>query len=241
VEALAKLKKNSDILLLRPDKGSGVVVMDSSDYFHKFDPILNDPSKFVIDSRQEDASTKANKRITTLLNDLKTKNIITPEQHRRLIPQAAVPPRMYGLPKTHKPGIPVRPIVSMTRSAYEPLSKWLASELKSVEENFTSRCVKDSFEFVDKLSTHVLPNTVLASFDVTSLFTNVPLVETIDIIVDEVKRLPELCCVPPDYLRDLLFACTHNVQFLFNGTYYRQTDGVAMGSALGPQYFYGPC
>ena len=47
-----------------------------------------------------------------VLSGLKAKSIITPR---------AAEPRMYGLPKTHKPDIPVRPSVSMTRSAYEPL------------------------------------------------------------------------------------------------------------------------
>ena len=35
-------------------------------------------------------------------------------------------------------------------------------------------------------------------------------------------------------LRDLLVLCASDVQFLFNGQFYRQIDGVAMGSCLGP-------
>ena len=236
VEALTKLKQNPDLVLLRPDKGSGVVVMDTADYHRRFDPILSDPTKFKIDSHQEDGSTKATKSIAKLLNDLKQNNVITPDQHKRLLPQATVPPRMYGLPKTHKDGVPVRPIVSMTGSAYERVSKWLATLLKPIEKAFTTRCVDDSFTFVDQLSTLAAPNSVLVSFDVSSLFTNVPVSETIDIIIDEVKRAPGLCPIPPDSLRSLLLFCTHNVQFLFNGTYYRQIDGVAMGSALGPLF-----
>ena len=62
-----------------------------------------------------------------------------------------------GLPKTHKPSISVRPILPMTRSAYEPLSKWLAAVLKPVEDAFNTRSVKDSFAFVDKLSVLHVP------------------------------------------------------------------------------------
>ena len=80
----------------------------------------------------------------------------------------------------------------MTRSAYEPLSKWLTEVLKPVEEVFTACCVMDSFQFVDKLSTFNLYDTVMASFDVRSLFTNIPVSETINTIVDQVKQNPEV-------------------------------------------------
>ena len=40
--------------------------------------------------------------------------------------------------------------------------------------------------------------------------------------------------IPEDKLRQLLLLCTKNVQFTFNGQIFRQVDGVAMGSPLGP-------
>lgn len=236
VDALTKLKKNTDVILLRPDKGSGVIVMDTCDYHRKFEPILNDRSKLKVDEQQEDASVKVAKSVSKLLNDLKTRGVISLDQHRHLQPKGAVPPRLYGLPKTHKEGVPIRPIVCMTRCALESLSKWLAATLNPIENSFTTRCVKDSFEFVEKLAELDVPNTIMASFDVSALFTNVPVIETIDIIVEETRRRPDLCPLPLDLLRDMLLLCTCNVQFLFNNVFYRQTDGVAMGSALGPLF-----
>ena len=91
--------------------------------------------------------------------------------------------------------------------------------LKPIEDTFTNRCVKDSFVFVDKLRTLNLSESVMASFDVCSLFTNVPVTETIDIILDELKRNPQVCSIPLDILRELLLICTSNVQFLFNDTF----------------------
>jgi hypothetical protein len=40
--------------------------------------------------------------------------------------------------------------------------------------------------------------------------------------------------LPPEKLKELILRCTLNVQFQFNGSFYRQLDGVAMGSPLGP-------
>ena len=59
------------------------------------------------------------------------------------------------------------------------------------------------------------------------------MLETIDIIAKTVEENPQLCPISPPLLRDLLTLCTTNVQFLFNGIFYRQIDGVAMGSPLG--------
>ncbi|CAH8682076.1 unnamed protein product [Schistosoma rodhaini] len=63
-----------------------------------------------------------------------------------------------------------------------------------------------------------------------SLFTNVPLTETICLLFDYNLEI----CIPKHYLKEPLLRCILNVQFKFNDGFYRQTDGVAMGSPLGP-------
>ncbi len=179
IEALNKLKQNPEVILLRPDKGSGIVIMNKADYLQKIKEIVDDPNKFKTDVKQVDATNKVTTSLSMLINKLRSHGVISSEQQRRLLPRGATSPRMYGLPKVHKEGIPIRPIVSMVGSAYGPLSKWLAEVLKPIEEAFTTHCVTDSFQFVERLSSFNLSNTVMASFDVRSLFTNVPVTETI--------------------------------------------------------------
>ncbi|XP_076066933.1 uncharacterized protein LOC143040124 [Oratosquilla oratoria] len=71
--------------------------------------------------------------------------------------------------------------------------------------------------------------------DVTSLFTHVPIQETIDIIIQKVyhsQRAP--LDIPKNTLRQLLLACTKEVPFYSHrGDLFQQIDGVAMGSPLG--------
>ncbi|CAL8069407.1 unnamed protein product [Calicophoron daubneyi] len=74
----------------------------------------------------------------------------------------------------------------------------------------------------------------MISFDVTSLFTNVPVLETVEYICDYMLENNISVGVPTRKLKELLLRCTMNVQFLFNDTFYREIDGVAMGSPLGP-------
>ena len=71
-------------------------------------------------------------------------------------------------------------------------------------------------------------------FDVSSLFTNVPLLETIHFICDYIDSHDINLALHTSILRELLLRCTLNIQFKFDGRLYRQTDGVAMGSPLGP-------
>ena len=75
----------------------------------------------------------------------------------------------------------------------------------------------------------------MASFDIESLFTNIPLDETINICVNNVfgnkKRVMGL--LKKDF-KQLLTLSVKSSCFVFNNVYYQQVDGVAMGSPLGP-------
>ena len=74
----------------------------------------------------------------------------------------------------------------------------------------------------------------MRSFDVSSLFTNVPLEETIQISLDKLHALPNPPKLPLAVLKDLLVFATKGSHFVFDGQYYDQVDRVAMGSPLGP-------
>ena len=77
----------------------------------------------------------------------------------------------------------------------------------------------------------------LASFDIESLFTNVPLNETTDLIVNNITppRL-DLFGLTKDIFRKLLVIAAHHSVFIFNNQLYTQVDGIGMGSPLGPSY-----
>ena len=75
----------------------------------------------------------------------------------------------------------------------------------------------------------------MASFDVKSLYTNVPLETTIDIILRRIYTNHELTTsLTKKEMKELLLLCTKNVHFTFNGQIYIQVDGVAKGYPLAP-------
>ena len=80
---------------------------------------------------------------------------------------------------------------------------------------------------------------IIASLDVESLFTNVPIDATIEIILEQTYNNLSLSPpkIPKEILRQLLELCTKEAPFMCpQGNLYVQTEGVAMGSPLGPTF-----
>ena len=90
---------------------------------------------------------------------------------------------LYGLPKTHKERLAMRPILSATQTYNYALAKWLDTKLKPLSLNRYT--VTDVFEFTNEIHNLEIANgDILVSYDVSSLFTNVPLDETIEILAN---------------------------------------------------------
>lgn len=225
--------KNKGVVILKPDKGSGAVIMNKTDYVQKMLSILSDESKFQRVDRIEKL-TEVEARVNRHLEMLLLHRVLDQATHKTLKPNGSLTPQLYGLPKTHKEGMPLRPILSMVNSPQHKLARWLVRILAPLRQHFNLYGIKDSFEILEDLDEISLSDKVMCSVDVQSLFTNVPLLETIDyicqLIEEENFRLP----IPTDLLRQSLLLCTENVAFRFQHTSYRQIDGVAMGSPLGP-------
>ena len=73
---------------------------------------------------------------------------------------------------------------------------------------------------------------VLVSFDVTSLYTNVPIAKALEIIKDLLFKdgnVKDKTSIPVDDFSDIVNFLLTKTWFLYNGKFYKQTDGVAMG------------
>ena len=75
----------------------------------------------------------------------------------------------------------------------------------------------------------------MASLDITSLFSNIPLHETINISASELfEKKQYVSNLDGASFEKLLRLATKESFFIFDKTFYKQLDGVAMGSPLGP-------
>ena len=238
-ESAKQLKMNNDVVLTRPDKGAGVVILNKVDYLNKMYAILGDADKFLKlgDLSFDDTQRTENKLQKRFLELFKSK-LISKEIYEFIRHVCSLRPRMYGLPKIHKPGIPLRPILSMWHSAQHSLAKWLVDVLNPVLDFYSVCCVKNSFTFssiIRRLSV-CMESQFLVTFDVVSLFTNILLDETISICTDILYRGPSVASLPfpEDVFIELMGIATKSVAFSFNETMFRQIEGVSMGSPLGP-------
>jgi len=125
----------------------------------------------------------------------------------------------------------------MIGSAQYELAKYLTGLLQPVLAIYSSNCVKDSFSFAHELQElDTDPSkSFLCSFDISSLFTDLPLAETIQICADT-RYNGKL--IPPNFPKNifikLMNTATSSVEFCFNNTMYKQTNGIAMGRPLEP-------
>ncbi|XP_050508877.1 uncharacterized protein LOC126886076 [Diabrotica virgifera virgifera] len=175
--ALRNLQKNKNIIIIRPDKGNGIVILDRLNYVEKLNNILSDNTKFI--------NIPFNNLFKLMLsfedNSRKKLKNCSSKIFKETAPTGSQLRRLYGVPKVHKTGGPLRPILSSMNTPNYLLAKYLVPHLQILTENeFT---VEDTFSFVKEITNQDRQKDgIMVSFDVESLFTNVPLDETINII-----------------------------------------------------------
>ena len=144
-KAIRDLKRDKDIIILPADKGSATVVMDQSDYTAKMDNLLGDPAYKKL---KRNPTTKVEAQISAALKELEQKGCLT--NNLFFSPSFSSTPQIYGLPKIHKEGIPLRPIVSAIGSPTHRLARELVRILSPLEETTASH-VKNSTVFVNRI------------------------------------------------------------------------------------------
>ena len=240
-QALKSLSSCKTIVIQKSDKGNSVVIIDKDAYLSKMSELISDSSKFeeiqVKEDKDYNFMVKVKARVDEVITFLYKKGSIDDSTKQSLTPDGPNPARLYGLPKIHKKlenGLPkYRPIISQIGSATYKLAKFLLPLIEcSTINDYT---IKDSFHFTSMLESqnHHL---YMASLDVESLFTNIPLEETIDIVTNRVydNNKRKVNGIWKRDFKDLLRLATKESVFYFNGRYFKQKDGVAMGSPLGP-------
>ena len=224
LKLLSEFSRNTNIIVSRPDKGRGVVITNKADYIDSISRILSDPSKFEILSEPiRKYCTKMEDKINRFLSQLKKIKCIDEDTYTRLYCSGSAPGIMYGLPKIHKSDFSTkfqfRPILAAYNQASYKISKFLVPILAPLTTNqFT---VSNSSEFSRFVSSYDNANDFyMASFDIESLFTLIPLKETIQLCVN--KLFSGNQSVPGftrDLLKKLLEHAVLNSFFLFNGAY----------------------
>ena len=229
-QALKRLKTDENIVILPADKGRVTVVMDKTDYYDKMDALVNDKQTYQILKR--DPTRALQRKLNSKLLDLKKTDAIDIQRYNRLKCRVPQPPKLYGLPKLHKPNIPMRPIVSFCGSPTYQLSNYLTTVLKPLTDESRHK-LQSTENFIDAIKTVQVPDDYkLVSFDVKSLFTSIPLQLALDCTETAINNSTIELPLPTDDVMDLLNLCLTSTYFQYNGTHYKQLHGTAMGSPV---------
>ena len=231
---MEELKKDKTRMILTADKGVSIVVLDKEEYTKKAVELLSQSSYKKIST---DPTNKYKNKLITLLKKIKTEGGMDDATYRRLYPTGASPPKFYGLPKVHKSGMPLRPIVSSIGSVTYETSKELSRILKPLVGR-SPHHVQNNQEFLKQLGDIKLgPDDIIMSYDVKALFTSVPIKPALKIIqklLEEDQTLPQRTTMTVNNFTCLLKFCLTSTYFTFQEKFYEQMEGAAMGFPISP-------
>ena len=234
MSSLRELSENPEIVIKKADKGSAVVVMNTTDYLREGYRQLSDPkfyTKLGYDSTEEVATN-----VTNTLTKMKEKGLISDKNFEHLKPDHCTEARFYMLPKIHKKGVPGRPICSSVNHPTSRISKLVDEHIKDYVPK-TKSYIRDTQDFIKKIKElgPIPESAILCTLDVSSLYTNIPNNEGI-LAVAEKLRNDHTKTPIATFILDLLKLVLHSMNFTFNGDHYLQTGGTAMGTSLAPNY-----
>ena len=179
-EVVPNLSNDKEIVILKPDKDRGVAILHCSKYMKKclssqFAEIDHDPTVY-IEGKVQGTLRKIENKLPSFL-------------YSNIYLTGSTPRKYYGTTKVSNNStvkqLPLRPIISNIGTATYNLAKYLAQLLKPLTK--LQYTINNNKTFTKKLKKiTVPPEYKLVSLDVLSLFTNVALDETIDIIIKRI-------------------------------------------------------
>jgi hypothetical protein len=231
IKGLKEKIGKEELILTKADKGNAMVIMKESVYDAKVAEVL------------EKCGAKVNENFDFTGHVKEVRNVINrsefivkgPSQKKAILIPNPVPPLLYGLPKVHKEGTPMRPVVSFISSPTYLLAKLLDRWFKSNVQFDSPYSVKNSISLIDKIKDIILPpGFIFCSFDAIGLFPSIPKAVTIQCMGELLVKAEIPHNVIGEFF-DLLKICWSPNFCKFRGKFYEFPEevGIPIGSPLG--------
>ncbi|CAJ0945806.1 unnamed protein product [Ranitomeya imitator] len=234
--SLNNLEKDQSITIKPSDKGGNIVVMDTSEYRSLCMSLLGDASGYEV-LPQNPSNTIMNE-LRSMVNEGFKMGVIDKNEKEFLTPLHPVMATFYCLPKVHKGINPLkgRPIVAGINSMTQNLGLYIDQVLRPFVLSLNSY-VRDTTDFLRRLDGICIESDmILCSIDVESLYSSIPHDIGLRAVSDYLQtRGCQYSRHNEFVLKALQFCLTNNV-FLFDGKYFHQLRGTAMGSPCAPTY-----
>ena len=96
-KALTDLRNHDSIIITKPDKGNGVVIISRLDYLNKMKHLISDTTKFK--ELQHNPTKFREESLSTYLRKLRKDRIIDDATFYKILPSGSSPGVLYGLAK----------------------------------------------------------------------------------------------------------------------------------------------
>ena len=229
---IKEIKNDPNISIYPFDKGSGLVRIRNEDAINKIREQLGETE--IIQNDPTDSFAAEIRRNLSVLNK---KGRFTKAEYERIYPSDAIPPRMYGVVKAHKPekNFPMRVVVSTVGSPAYGISSHLVNLVQPTLDKNKTR-LKNSQTFVDQAKTWDIGATeTQVSYDVVNLYPSVPLKEATSVLLDLLKNDQELkkrtkLTIPE--IKKMLELCLSKCYFLWNDEIHLLKDSGPIGLSV---------
>lgn len=235
------LNSLNDISICKSDKSNSWVLLNKCDYISEgHRQLFNTDYYKIID---KPVNRFLAQRIKSILFTLYKKGFISKTLLEYYLPSSVFKPRFfYLLFKTHKPvsswhnGIPPgRPIVADINTESDKIAGYIDKFLQPLVHNIPSY-IKDTDHLICLLNDIFIPDSAfLFTLDVDSLYTNISHVKGLNSVKKFFNLYPDKKR-PSNSILTLLSLCLRYNDFIFNGQYFLQTKGTAMGKKFAPAY-----
>ena len=240
-QAIEELRRNRDITIREADKGSCIVLLDTSQYIEEGYNHLAD--KTIYQELDHDRTLEVAHKANWAIRHHQQFGALNPVQEVNLYtqPNGTRTQEMYFLRKVHKTPHKIRPIVSCSSDPTERISGYLCRLLSPHLDNvkslvMNSQQVVQTIESLD-LSDHT--NVTLVSLDVESLYLSIPQGVGIEMVLQRVlPTSPPLATYNTlmNLVQDLLKIVIKDNTFRFHDKFFNQVKGVAMGTKCAPPF-----
>ncbi|XP_044761573.1 uncharacterized protein LOC123318845 [Coccinella septempunctata] len=222
------LKQHPDCIVMRADKGNSTVIMYRDEYIPYMENLLSDTGTYKI--TPSDPTNKFQTLANEIVKELRDVGAIDEMKAKHLKCRNSVIPKLYGLRKTHKENISIRPVVSCIGAPSYNLSKYIHDILSPVTTSFEYN-ISNSKDFVDFVKEIRVPKeSEWVSLDVVSLYTNIPKPLVLHIIKKRWQYISAYTTIPQNLFCKIVEYIFDSSYFSFNGVIYVQIDGAAMGN-----------
>lgn len=240
ITSLKQLRSNSNIVIKPADKGGATVLLNKDAYLREAHRQLGNRQYY---TKLREPIYKSNiSKINEILESMKSDKFISAKQLQYLQAKDTDRARVfYLLPKIHKPrdkwpqpNMPEgRPIVSDCGSESYRVSQYIDSFIRPISTRHAAY-IKDTYDFISKIrGQKIHKNALLVTGDVSSLYTNMHIDRTLQVTKNALARYPD--AERPDcHIMRLLDITLRNNDFTFNGEFFLQICGTAMGKSYAP-------